>query len=131
MVEMYAIALAANMLSYEAATAEVSLVKINSWEVYTAGRLNSFVTYTFGDAFPPSSHILVGGGVDTSTDKILKTDPATGQPDPTQQGTVSKMRIRSGFVPNVLTVGFRRKMGAETTLKSQLSVWGTIETSGQ
>jgi hypothetical protein len=57
---------------------------------------------------------------------IPKLD-AMGNPDPTQQGTISAMRIRSGMIPNVMTLGFRTRFGQETTLKAQVSLWGTIE----
>jgi hypothetical protein len=125
------VALAGCLLAARTASAEVTLVKSDKWEVYSAGRVNAFVTYAFGDAFPATPNSLVGGGVDTATDVQPATNPATGMPDLGLQGTVSKMRIRSGFVPNVLTLGFRRKMGETTTLKGQMSVWGTIETVGQ
>jgi hypothetical protein len=106
------------------ASAEVTLLKSDSWEVYTAGRANVFFGYAFGDAFPPSTHTLIGGGVDTTTDLVPNDDP-------TKQGTISKMRFRSGFVPNVLTIGVRKKLNENTNLKAQFSIWGTLETANQ
>jgi hypothetical protein len=107
----------------------VTLVKSDPWEVYTGGRVNAFFGYAFGDGKPDGQ--LRGGGVDTASDKIAKIDPVTGLPDQLDPGTVSKMRIHSGFVPNVLSVGVRRKMAADTTLRAQFSIWGTLETAGQ
>ncbi|HVY31733.1 MAG TPA: porin [Polyangiaceae bacterium] len=119
---------AGTLLAPRPAAAEVTLVKSDPWEVYTSGRVDVFFGYAFGDAKPSGS--LKGGGLDASTDIIPKLD-AMGNPDPSQQGTISKMRMHSGFVPNVLTVGVRRKMGGDTTLRAQLSLWGTIETNAQ
>lgn len=122
------LALTAGVLQAAPAAAEVTLVKTDPWEVYTAGRVNVFWGYAIGDARPGGT--LKGGGVDSSLDRIPDINPATGEPDSNSQGTIKKMRVRSGFVPNVLSVGVRRKMG-ETTLKAQLSLWGTLETVGQ
>jgi hypothetical protein len=113
------------------AAAEVTLVKSDPWEVYTAGRVNVFFGYAFGDAVPKVEGALKGGGLDSQTDNIPKIDPATGMPSTTLQGTISKMRFHSGFVPNVLSIGVRRKMGGDTTLRAQLSIWGTAETDAQ
>lgn len=104
--------------------------------MYVAGRVSAFGSYAFGDAYPPAPAtgiILPGGGIDDpagrliARDLIPRLDPATGLPDLTQQGTISKMRVRSGALPNILTIGVRRKLGAATTLTAQLSFWGTIE----
>ena len=46
-------------------------------------------------------------------------------------GKLSKMRFHSGFVPNVFGIGVRRKLTETTTIKAQLSIWGTIETQAQ
>lgn len=121
------------LLTPRPAAAEVTLVKSDPWEVYTAGRVNAFIGYAFGDSTPVAMNgaALKGGGFDTASDTIPVIDPATNMRDPAQAGTIRKMRVRSGFVPNVLSIGVRRKMGGDTTLRAQLSLWGTIETSGQ
>lgn len=123
------LALSAGLLPSRRAAAEVTLVRSDPWEVYTSGRVNVFWGYAIGDARPGGN--LQGGGVDSSLDRIPDTDPVTGQPDPNSQGTIRKMRVHSGFVPNVLTLGARRKLGETSTLKAQLSLWGTLETVGQ
>jgi hypothetical protein len=124
-------ALAGCLLTTRTASAEITVVKNDTWEVYIAGRVNAFLSYAFGDAYPvplpPSTKIVTGGGFDDSgLDLIPRTD-ATGMPDMTQQGTISRMRVRSGFIPNVLTLGMRRKIGSSSVLRGQVSVWGHIE----
>jgi hypothetical protein len=113
--------LACSVVSSRQAAAEVTLVKSDPWEVYTSGRVNVFFGYAFGDGKPKGQ--LKGGGVDTSLDEKPSSDPEG-------QGTLSKMRVRSGFVPNVFSIGVRRKMG-ESTLRAHMSIWGTIEPLSQ
>lgn len=114
--------LACSVVTTRQAAAEVTLVKSDPWEVYTSGRVNVFFGYAFGDGKPKGQ--LRGGGVDTSQDEERPDDPNA-------QGKVGKMRVRSGFVPNVLSIGARRKMGESNTLRAQMSIWGTIETLSQ
>jgi hypothetical protein len=127
--------LAGGLLTSRPAAAEITLVKTDTWEVYTKGRVNVFFGFLTGDAKPadgspnclpvaPNCALANGSGVITDLDQ--KKDPN----NPNDQGTINKMRVRSGFVPNVLSVGVRRKMG-ESNLRAQLSVWGTVETDGQ
>jgi hypothetical protein len=116
------------------ASAEIPIVKSDTWEVYVAGRVGTFFSYGFGDGYPvplvPMGKIVPGGGVEDGRDKRDlqdAVDPATGMADPTQQGKLGSMRVRSGFLPNILTLGVRKKLGHDTTLRAQLSMWGTIE----
>jgi hypothetical protein len=125
----------ATALSARAASAEVTIIKGDTWEAYAAGRVGAFFTYGFGDAYPvaiaPMGKIVPGGGVENGRngrDLIPKLD-ASGAPDPTQQGTLSMMRVRSGYIPNVLGIGFRKRLGRDNTLKGQVSMWGTIESA--
>jgi hypothetical protein len=124
------IAMTGGLLVARTASAEVTLLKGDKWEVYTAGRVNAFFSYAFGEAYPVGMNSLVGGGVDTSNDRIPALKP-DGTIDTSQAGTISKMRVRSGFVPNVLTLGVRRNLTETTKLTAQFSIWGTIETAGQ
>jgi hypothetical protein len=126
-------AVAGCLLAARTASAEVTLLKSDSWEAYTGGRVNVFFGYAFGDAFPPAAvpgGALKGGGVDTTSD-IVPALGANGMPDQNKQGTISKMRFHSGFVPNVLTLGVRKKLNENTTIKAQMSLWGTIESGNQ
>jgi hypothetical protein len=133
------VALTAVLVQPRPSSAEVIISKTDTWEVFTAGRVNAFLSYGFGDAYPvgepvpglPDKRYTVvpGGGVETNTDVIPRLD-GMGNPTPAQ-GTVSKFRVRSGFLPNVLTLGLRRKLNDTTTMTVQLSIWGTIEPDGQ
>ncbi len=45
-----------------------------------------------------------------------------------KQGTFTSMRVRSGFVPNVLSLSLRRQINDNTKLEMTASIWATIET---
>jgi len=114
------------------ATAEVTIVKSDTWEVYTTGRVNAFLSYGWGDAIPlplmMGSNIPPGGGLDTGNDSMPVFAPGTM----TQvQGTFQSMRLRSGFLPNVFGVGFRRQLSENTSLKIFIALWATIESESQ
>jgi hypothetical protein len=128
---------AAYLLATAPASAEVTVAKGQTWEAYVAGRVGAFVSYAFGDAYPvpinnamgmPTT-IQPGGGLDVSSpprDVIYEKD-AAGMPDLTKQGKINKMRVRSGYYPNILTLGGRKTVNENFKLKFEMSMWGTIE----
>ena len=119
------------------ASAEVTIVKKDTWEVYFAGRVSALFSYATGDAYPPKpamGAIIGGGGIDEGVEggneRGKDTIPALGadgMPDPNQQGTIGRMRVRSGVLPNIFTLGMRKKLAQGMTLKAQASIWATIE----
>jgi hypothetical protein len=115
--------------------AEVTLTRTEAWEVYTTGRVGGFFSYGQGDSnpqpLPGTADIPPGGGLDVGTDNIPQIDPMTGMPIPGTQGSFKSMRLRSGFLPNIFGVGFRRHINDRTTLKVFVSLWATIESDGQ
>jgi hypothetical protein len=128
-------ALAVGLSSTEAARADVTIVKNDTWELFTSGRVDAFFSYGFGDANPverPGEQIPLGGGLDTGNDNIPKTGPIGPDGNPVvEQGTFRSMRVRSGFVPNVLGVGLRSKFNDDTSMKVYIAIWATIEAAGQ
>src|SRR5437667_8174590 len=96
-----AVATASVLFTGRPALAEVSLVKTPDWELFTEGRVNAFVSYGWGDAYPLALHtrfpneigVTPGGGLDTEDNVIPRTD-ASGNPVP---GTLRSTRLRSGF----------------------------------
>jgi hypothetical protein len=117
------------------ANAEVTLLKNDDLELFTSGRVGGFFSYGFGDAYPTPLHadagetLRPGGGLDPGSDTIPKKGP-DGMDDSTKQGTISSMRVRSGFVPNVLGFGMRTHLTPTTELTAYISFWTTIEALG-
>lgn len=125
-------ALGACLLDAGRASAEVTIAKGDTWDAYVAGRVGVFASYAFGQARPVpklmGSTIEPGAGVDNSdptVDTIYEYDDM-GMPLP-KQGKFNKLRVRSGFYPNILTIGAHKTFGPNLKLTSQVSVWGTIE----
>jgi hypothetical protein len=116
------------------AMADVTVAKGDDWEFFTQGRIGAFINSNSGDAYPLAlkkvpgeSTIVPGGGLDTETNVMPRTD-AMGN---ALQGTFRSIRLRSGFVPNVLGLGMRWRLSEVTTLKVFVGLWMTIEAEGQ
>jgi predicted porin len=133
-------ALAVALSVSRGALAEVSIAKTDTWELFTSGRVNAFFSYGLGDANPvprpgdpmanppiPPENLPGGGGLNTGNDNVpnIRPDGTLGQ------GTFRSMRVRSGFVPNVLGIGLRRKLNEDTTVKAYIAIWATIESESQ
>jgi hypothetical protein len=129
----YAAALIGCLLTAKPAAAEVTLIKTdNNWEVYLAGRVGAFFSYAVGDSYPVpaggmNGKIVSGGGLDEKNLDLIPATDAMGQPDLTKQGTINRMRIRSGMLPNILSLGVRKRWADDLTFHAQVSLWGTIE----
>jgi predicted porin len=119
-------ALAFGLFASGEARADVTIASADGWSVFTAGRVSAFFSYGQGDSNPtarPGETLPDGAGLDPGDD----TSPA---PTPTGQGTFKSMRVRSGFIPNVFSMGLTRNLNDETTLKAFFSLWATVDTEG-
>jgi predicted porin len=126
-------ALSLGLSSSRGARAEVPIVKTDTWELYTTGRVNAFFSYGFGDANPPpkpGENLPLGGGLNVNADNIPKIGP-DGMPLTDAQGTFRSMRVRSGFIPNVLAVGLRRKINDDASVMAYFGLWATIDSEAQ
>ena len=129
------------------AAAEVTLVKPENgkdgFEVYTSGRVDSFISWAKGENMPvapltpagaPAYQFQGAGGTGVGdTDGI--SNPIYG-PDGTTvightQGTVDSMRVRSGFVANTLGLGVRRTLNDMAKVNAFISVWSNVESTGR
>jgi hypothetical protein len=120
------------------AQAEVTLNDGPGWQLFSEGRINGFVSYANGDGYPvasmdPNGHqvALRGGGLepgDASVEPKGPTMDAAGNPLPPTQGKHESMRVRSGFLGNILGIGARKKLTNDgTTIKGFISIWAHIE----
>jgi hypothetical protein len=129
---IFAAALAIGILSSRGARADVSILKTDTWELYTRGRVGGFFSYGWGDGNPltrPNENLPLGGGLNTGNDTVPKIGP-DGMPLMVQ-GTFRSMRVRSGFVPNQLGIGLRRTMSEDTTAMAYIGIWATIDSESQ
>lgn len=114
------------------ARAEVTLVDTAGWQIFTTGRIGAFANVLQGDGRPQTYlqqngmevpvHPVSDGGVQAQSDPVVN---AQGQP---RVGPLLAMRMRSGFLSNILTLGVRRELTENTKVSGQISLWGTAET---
>lgn len=102
-----------------AVLAEKVIAQGEDWQVYTDGRVGTFLSWVYGDPAPvaASGVSLVGGGWAAPTEPRLDDSP----------GTVNMMRLRSGFLGNQLGIGVRTQLTAWTTVTAYLQMWAWVE----
>src|SRR5258708_3085491 len=97
---------AAMLLGATRTRAEIPLTKYNDWQLTMDGRLNTFFSYSFGDAQPIS--VPTWQGIE---DRAAGTDH------------IAMARIRSGFISNVLGFTVRRPLSETNTLTGRFAIW--------
>jgi hypothetical protein len=127
-----ALAVTGSILLPRAAAAEVTLVEKDGWSVYITGRVQAFLNYNKGDGYPGSSVKdgnqngveLRGGGQDRGDAyHEFAVDGAN------EVGKVEDMRIRTGFVGNVLGFGIRKQINANTDVLAYTAVTTYIDST--
>src|SRR6478735_6222170 len=94
------------------AHAEKVLVKGDNWEVYTDGRVGAFLSWVVGDGAPVANKMITlpDGSVVPEVINGGQWPVNAKQASETSQGTVNAMRVRSGFIGNVLGFGVRTEL---------------------
>jgi hypothetical protein len=132
--------IATSFLFSSAALAEKTIAKGDGYEIYTDGRVGGFVSEVYGQGYPtPKTQVDMngiprtvyeasGGGFRGFDEKQLVNDPAlaAGQ-SYTEQGVINSMRLRSGFLGNILGFGVRSPVTETTTATAYVQLWGFIE----
>jgi hypothetical protein len=135
-----ALALAGAFLLPRAASAEVTLVEKDGWTVFINGRVQAFLNYNQGDGYPEpavrdgnnKSVTLRGGGSPPSeTYHEFPNLPADGTPLTPEQsvGKIQELRIRTGFVGNVLGFGIKKKINDNTEVQAYTAVTTYIDST--
>ena len=104
-----ALSFAATILAHRHAAAEIVLTKQNDWEVSVDGRLNAFINYSQGDRTP-------NGVAEWTAGLFEPPDPNTGQ--------IAVVRVRSGFVQNVLGFNLVKEAAPGYRLVGRMARWG-------
>jgi hypothetical protein len=111
--------------------AEVILGETGGWEFYSDGRLSAFVSYANGDAFPSNHEDFNGNQITILPGAGLSVSNASTDSPGDVQGTHESMRVRSGFVGNILGVGVRRQLTETTTLRTYIHIASYIESESR
>jgi Gram-negative porin len=126
------------------AEAEKILAHDGDWTVFSDGRAGAFVSYVHGDGFPenvtvmghdstgapvPAGTITIRGGGENEAATEQQLVPGTT--DQYTQGTIERMRIRSGMIANTFGFGVRGPVTEHTTVKGYIQVWAWVENAGE
>ncbi|HWA75552.1 MAG TPA: porin [Polyangiaceae bacterium] len=126
------LAFGVGFLFARAASAEVTIAKADKWEVFSQGRVQAFVSYARGGGLPNLTDThgnlvrLDGGGL-SGLDANREKNPN----DPNDAGTISSMRVKSGFTGNVLGLGLRRPFNDQTTFKAYMALTTIVESEAR
>jgi hypothetical protein len=129
-------------LFLKSAVAEKILAQEGDWTVYSDGRVGAFVSYVHGDGYPnPPINTTVGdpnygsplyniqgGGMLADTSQP-QTDGTVVARSP--QGTIDRMRLRSGMMSNMFGFGVRGPVSGDTTIKGYIQIWAWVENLGE
>lgn len=121
------------LLVSRSARAEKVIAKGDDWEVYTDGRVGAFASYSVGDG-PPVANKMITLPDGTVVPENL-TPPgwqiSDTQKDATTQGKVNMMRVRSGFIGNVLGIGGRYQVLPNLKASTYFQIWAFVESDGR
>jgi hypothetical protein len=101
-------ALATTALVRRDAIAEISIVKNDGWDLTLDGRVNAFLNYSYGDPTPPA---------------VAQWTAGLFQPNDPNSGKIQEVRIRSGFIQDVLGFGLKKNVADGYTLVARLALW--------
>jgi hypothetical protein len=114
------------------AGAEINLVETDDWTVFVNGRMQAFLNYNQGDGLPRSptdangnAVSLLAGGDDSPVALEEGDDPSL------VAGEVQDLRVRTGFVGNVLGFGFRNRLNDDTSVTGYTAVTTYIDSTAR
>ena len=107
------------------AAAEIPVADAGGWKLSIDGRFNLFVMYAYGDSLPRVApedmrSLPAGAGLDNTLDL-----------QQTSAGTFRTVRLRNGYVPNVLSFNLTHDVSERTRITGHLALWSDIETNLQ
>jgi hypothetical protein len=123
---------AATLIDPSPAGADITLLETKDWSVFVNGRMQAFLNYNQGDGLPISpldannnAVSLLGGGDDSPV--ALERGQAPGS----AAGEIKDLRIRTGFVGNVLGFGFRHRVSSSTEVSGYTAVTTYIDSTAR
>jgi hypothetical protein len=120
------------------AAAEITLVEKDGWSVYINGRAQAFLNYNNGDGYPGSAIVdgngnsvdLRGGGQGPG-DAFHEYDKLPAMRTSADLGKIEELRIRTGFVGNVLGFGIKKKLSETSELLAYTAVTTYIDSTNR
>jgi hypothetical protein len=121
------------------------LVEKDGWTVFINGRVQAFLNYNKGDGYPEpvikdgngNNVQLRGGGQPPAEAFHEYPDPPAagapvGPPTPSDEdltGSIEELRIRTGFVGNVLGFGIKKQINPDTHVQAYTAVTTYIDST--
>jgi len=119
-------------LSAAPARGEITLVETKEWRVFARGRMQAFLNYNQGDGLPRSpldangnAVSLLAGGDDSPVALKEGEDPNR------VAGEIQDLRIRTGFVGNVLGLGFTHRLSDDLEVTGYTAVTTYIDSTAR
>ena len=133
-------------LSAKNALAEKIVAKDGDWTVFIDGRQGAFVSAVKGDGFPQATKNVYGarirpvqalllvksprkGGGESEAASEQGLIPGTAANPQYTQGTIERMRVRTGMISDTLGFGVRGPVTESTTVKSYMQIWAWVESA--
>lgn len=115
------------------------MIEKDGWTVFTNGRVQAFLNYNQGDGYPEPAVIdgnnknvtLRGGGIppDDSFHEFPDVAPGATRTPAQSVGKIQELRLRTGFVGNVLGFGIRKKINDNTEVQAYTAVTTYIDST--
>jgi hypothetical protein len=124
------------LLCPRSADAETILLRDGAWQIFTDGRVGSFLSWALGDGLPQATYALTPNNV-TVVQQI--TDGGWNWPSERQQvpalpdqlilsqGKVNQMRVGTGYAGLVLGFGLRNQISPTTRIVGYFQLWTFAE----
>jgi hypothetical protein len=115
---------ACSILTPRQALADITLAEKDGWSAFMNGRVQLFFNYGNGQGFPkpaPDAYgndvVAQGGGLEEGDIEYEE-----GVDQATTQGKIEELRLRTGFVGNVLGFGVRKQLNETTDITGYSAV---------
>jgi hypothetical protein len=124
--------MAASLFVAASARADITLVETPEWTVFVNGRMQAFLNYNHAGGLPISpldanntAVSLLDGGDNSPV--ALKKGQAAGS----DAGELEDLRIRTGFVGNVIGLGFKNRLSLDTEIIGYTAVTTYIDSTAR
>jgi Gram-negative porin len=94
------------LISSRKAAAEIDIAKNHGWELTNDGRINTFLSFSRGEAQPGSAPLWEG----------VEDRPDTG-------GNIQNTRIRNGFLLSILGFNLRKQLAPDVMVTGRIGMW--------
>jgi hypothetical protein len=123
---------AAALFHTASAAAEITLLETKDWAVFVNGRMQAFVNYNEGGGLPLSPLDANGNAVSLLAGGDNSPVALEQGQDPSRvAGDIEDLRVRTGFVGNVIGFGFKNRLSVDTEVTGYTAVTTYIDSTAR